>query len=384
MRAHAIRLVCAVAILVSISMTTGPGGAANGGSPAADAAIQAGNPACTPPTAMASTPEETAWRLWVAATCPANATQVTWETWVEQSTLFPASGAAAAVATPKRFHESPLARARRTRRPGAAAAVTPSECGVATSGRTICEEVRIDPASQAYVKSAGLTTRAGQAKLAASGGPFVFPAPSVEIKADWIQLKSCSNPPQGVRVENVGGTCYALAGMHLSSKLLDKWLWATFEAQNLTTNPQRCVVLGCNDPWGSNPATSKGGASGMTKLTPALAQLMAQAKLSPEWLNYRLDGVQTTYVDAAGKPTILGNSIIEGENAGVPLTSSSCITCHSVSSIKADGTDGVTLLSSDPVGNPAPLPAGFVSRDFAWSLGLACPNGVFRPVGCSP
>lgn len=377
MRAHAIRFVCPVAILLSLSMAMAPGGAAHGAA-ASETAVQGGNPACTPPSAMASTPEETAWRLWVAATCAASATQVTWETWVEQATLFPASGAAAAP-TAKRFHESPLARARRARQPGATASVTPSECGVATSGRTICEEVRINPASQAYVTSAGLTTRSGQAKQAASGRPFVFPAPSVEIKADWIQLASCSNPPQGVRVENVGGTCYALAGMHLSSKLLDKWLWATFEAQNLTTNPQRCVVLGCNDPWGSSPATSRGGANGMTKLTPALAALMAQAKLSPEWTNYRLDGVQTDYLDANGKPTILGNSIIEGENAGVPLTSSSCITCHAVSSIKADGTDGATLLTSDPVGNPTPLPAGFVSRDFAWSLGLACPNGAFRP-----
>lgn len=380
MRAYAFPIVSLVAM--GISLAAPAAGPAVPGHDPAVASVQdvkpASNPACTPPSAMLPSAEETAWRLWVAATCPSG-NQTMWETWVEQDTLFPSTSVTAG-AKPSRFHESPLARARRLRQPNAKASVTPSECGPASVGnRTICEEVRINPAAASYVRSAGLTTRAGQAKLATAGGPFVFPGPSVEIKADWIQLASCANPPNGVYVETIAGKCYALAGMHLSSKLIDKWVWATFEAQNLTTNPQRCVVLGCNDPWGSDPATTKGGANGATKLTPALASLMKQANLAPVFLNYRLDGVQTDYLDASGKPVILGNSIIEGENAGVPLTSSSCMTCHAASAINGQGVDGITLLKSDPVGTPAPLPAGFVQRDFAWSLGLACPNGAFRP-----
>jgi hypothetical protein len=36
--------------------------------------------------------EETAWRIWVAATCPVNNNQypyVVWENWIEQSQLYP-------------------------------------------------------------------------------------------------------------------------------------------------------------------------------------------------------------------------------------------------------------------------------------------------------
>ena len=82
-------------------------------------------------------------------------------------------------------------------------------------------------------------------------------------------------------------------------RLIDKWVWATFELQNDVTNPQRCVVLECRDKWGSNPATTSGAA---TQLTPSLSDLMTQANLAPEWKNYRLDGVQIDYLDADGKP----------------------------------------------------------------------------------
>jgi hypothetical protein len=183
---------------------------------------------------------------------------------------------------------------------------------------------------------------------------------------------SCEDPPAGVHVETINGNCYALAGMHLISKLLDKWIWATFEPQNSTTNPDRCKVLGCFDPFGSNPAKSNGG---NTRLSRRLEQLMDAANLAPEWRNYRLDGVQTDFF----KPKLLGNSIIEGENAGVPLTQASCITCHTVSSVKNDGTDGINLLAAmttSPVGFPPPLPSNaWIRRDFVWSLGEACPNG---------
>jgi hypothetical protein len=117
-----------------------------------------------------------------------------------------------------------------------------------------------------------------------------------------------------VHVEKVDDKCCALAGMHLISKLIDKWIWATFEPQNTTSNPRRCQQLGCRDQWGSNPAMTSGEA---TQLTPALATLMESAKLAPEWKNYRLDGVQVDFV-AGENPSLLGNSIIEGENAAGP------------------------------------------------------------------
>ena len=97
--------------------------------------------------------------------------------------------------------------------------------------------------------------------------------------------------------------------MHLISKLIDKWIWATFEPQNSLTNPTAARCWDATIPFGSRPAKSNGAT---TQLTRQLEELMDAAKLAPEWKNYRLDGVQTDFF----KPKLLGNSIIEGENAG--------------------------------------------------------------------
>lgn len=334
--------------------------------------------ACSFPTQMASTPQETAWQLFVAATCPAGTQYpyVVWEQWADQNQIY-GSTALTAQGKPRRFHMSPLARILREKAKQKKGRVKTEQvlpesanenCNSQTwSKRTICEEARLNPDAQKYVQSNNLNTLAGQEQFVKAGTAFQFTPPSIEIKADWILLPSCSNPPSNVHVETVDGSCYALGGIHLISKLADKWLWATFEPQNSVTNPQRCKVLGCNDPWGSQPATSSGAS---TQLTSALAALMKQANLAPEWLNYRLDGVQVDFVDANNKPTILGNSIIEGDNAGNPslMKKASCITCHDLSAVNVQGQQ----LSPDfIVGPPGNIPAGYVRRDFVWSLALA-------------
>ncbi len=347
------------------------------------AVLAAENPmpaACIPPSHVGSSPEQTAWQLFVASTCPVNANQypyVVWENWIEQGQLYGAGAAQALAAGGRpRFHMSPLAKFMREKAKGVPhpEAVLPTganeDCNSQTwSGRTICEEARLNPSAQDYVTSNSLTTLDGQVAFITAGKAFDFTPPSVELKADWIQypLATCTNPPAGVHVETVAGSCYALGGIHLISKLIDKWIWATFEPQNSLTNPQRCVVLGCNDPWGSVPARSSGKP---TKQSQVLAQLMKDANLAAEWRNYRLDGVQVDFVDAAGKATVLGNSVIEGDNAGNPtlMKSSSCITCHDLSTINKSKQE----LSPDfIIGPPKSIPAGYVRRDFVWSLSLA-------------
>jgi hypothetical protein len=354
---------------------------------------------CAVPNEIGSSIEETAWRIWVAATCPVNNNQypfVVWENWIEQSQLYPTdptnglkvpnSGATTATHP---LHESPLALAFNPKLgtvvPGLLGAPD-TNCNKAGApppnqpNLIICEEVRENGATEDYIAGTNLWNRFGQQQAAADQVDIQFPRSSVEIKSDWISLSSigydCSNLPPGftgtIHVETVNGNCFALAGMHLISKLLDKWIWATFEPQNSITNPFRCVVLGCYDPFGSKPAISNGG---NTQLSRPLQQLMDAANLAPEWRNYRLDAVQTDFFS----PKLLGNSIIEGENVGMQLTQASCISCHAVSSVKSDGTDGINLLAAlttPPVGFPPPLPSSdWIRRDFVWSLGLACPNG---------
>ncbi|MCI0737216.1 MAG: hypothetical protein L0Y50_13260 [Beijerinckiaceae bacterium] len=344
---------------------------------------------------------EVAWQLWVAATCPVNQNQypfVVWENWIEQAQMYPGDPAnglvvpnaqAASTNLPHLLHHSPLTLAKNP----SLATVVPGLLGGADQNCNkahtpparqpnliICEEVRLNGAAEDYVAGTNLWNRPGQADAAASHANIQFPRPSVEIKADWILLSSiglrCNSLPPGftrsVHVETIHGNCFALAGMHLISKLLDKWIWATFEPQNSITNPNRCKVLGCKDHFGSNPALTHGAA---TALTPKLAALMDAANLAPEWYNYRLDGVQIGFF----QPKLLGSSIIEAENAGVPLTQASCISCHAVSSVKSDGTDGITLLNTNPVGTPVPLPSSaWIRRDFVWSLSEACPGSPFQ------
>jgi len=167
----------------------------------AAAALQGQSSACTLPSQMASSPEQTAWELFVAATCPVNSDKypyVTWENWIEQDQLYNPQGQAEAFVQGQRprFHMSPLARIMRER----AAKRTPNakqllpqaaneNCNSQTwSGRTICEEARLNPDAQSYVTSNGLTTLNGQVQFISAGKTFQFTPPSIEIKADWIQL----------------------------------------------------------------------------------------------------------------------------------------------------------------------------------------------------
>jgi hypothetical protein len=166
----------------------------------------------------------------------------------------------------------------------------------------ICEEVRLNGATEDYIAGNVFWKRAGQQEAALAGADIEFPPTSVEIKADWIQLSTigldCSHlpltPTQSVHIETISGNCFALAGMHLISKLLNNWIWATFEPQNRTTNPNRCEVLGCTDFFGSKPPRTNGANA---ELTARLSKLMAAANLAPEWKNYRLDGVQIFFTD---------------------------------------------------------------------------------------
>jgi hypothetical protein len=360
---------------------------------------------CAAPNEVVGSPEETAWLLWIAATCPVNNDQypyVVWENWIDQELMYPAdpskglkvpNARADSGSLTRLLHPSPLTLLKN------GGVVQPisglgggadQDCNKATvppNGQpnlVLCEEVRLNGAAEDYVSGANLWNRTSQTRVAATHGLIQFSPPSIEVKVDWVELSSigldCNNlPPSltaGVHIETIQGNCFALAGIAIISKLKQNWIWATFEPQNSLTNPNRCQVLGCNDFFGSFPPITHGA---NTSLTPQLASLMAQANLASEWKNYRLDGVQINFLDQYGQPTLLGNSVTEGENAGVPLTESSCITCHALSSIKNDGTDGATLLNSNPVGLPQPLPSfAWIRRDFLWSLSEACPNSPFQ------
>ena len=248
---------------------------------------------CRFPVRPGISTEQTAWQIFVAATCPdavGHAQAITWEDWTEQGRAR-LPGREAIRDDPGNAASTP-ASAKATSSPD-----PPWDCETRQSGRTICEEVRVNPAMKAWLSAANSTPPA--VVFTAYAGGEMLP-PLVEIKADWIKLASCAHPPQGAHVERIGSTCYELGGIHLVSEFFNRWISATFEVQDMTSNPMRCRVLGCRDAWGSVPTVSKGGAGGNTRVSADLSSLMQEANLGSEWLNYRLDEAQISGIDSLG------------------------------------------------------------------------------------
>ncbi len=172
--------------------------------------------------------------------------------------------------------------------------------------------------------------------------------------------------------ETINGTCYALVGVHITSKTMLNWLWATFEPNSNVTNPNRCdpkLYGACLDRWGTTSGQPYG--KGQTaQQSPELREAMAEAQLNPAFNNYFLTGVQTEFVDPYGKPTQLGNSFVE-YNQGVGPGKSSCITCHQYAFF--DGKRPAQGLPQDHYGRPP----------YGWpSIGYACNKN--QDANCKP
>jgi len=274
-----------------------------------------------------------------------------------------------------------------------------------TPNAAYCEEVYVSPAEAAFVKRFLTTLTSQQAYGNAHGGTINFPGTetndtrldldSLELKADWVPITSfshptfaCPDPTNSLYTETINGTCYALVAIHISSKVMPNWLWATFEPNNHVTNPNRCdprLYGACYDPWGTTSSQPYG--KGQTaQQSPELRQAMAKAHLNPALNNYFLTGVQTQFVDNYGRPIQLGNSFVEF-NQRVQPGKSSCITCHQYASFNgkqpAQGTPEDNFgkpphgwpsigyaCNQNQHGNCTPAVSDSTSQDFSWMLGL--------------
>ena len=362
-----------------------------------------------------------AWNLFLQAMAPAEGA-LTFETWTEQCQLSPniigcpsaesmaAAAKAAGNGKVRILHGNAMARSKKI--PG-------SDCRAMTKTpiagypppsnlapiAMYCEEVFVSPVEAAFVKS-NLTTLVDQQTYGGQrNGTINFPGTgtndprldldSLEVKVDWVPVTSyskptfaCPDPTNSLYTETINGTCYALAAIHITSKVMPTWLWATFEPNNEITNPNRCdpkLYGTCFDPWGttSNRPYGKGQTA---QQSSELRQAMAEAHLPPAFNNYFLTGVQTEFVDKYGRPTQLGNSFVEF-NQGVPPGKSSCITCHEYAHF-----DGKQPVQGEPENNFGRPPYGWPSigyacnqnqngnclselpnaatQDFSWILGL--------------
>ena len=211
------------------------------------------------------------------------------------------------------------------------------------------EEVRRNPAAYNYIINNKLNARSGLIKAYNNNMTITFPTDSVEVKMNWLPVAELASYYPGVPVSQfyvatdmVAGQQkpYALVAMHVISKLVPNWTWATFEHQG---NRGRCDFIGCKDLFGATdsdvPPANKPDGSGQgtvyanCRKTTALLAAFKAARVDPVFNNYCLKGSQTDFTDNTGLAVRLGNSITE--SSFVPQAS--CMTCHGSANINSQG-----------------------------------------------
>lgn len=315
---------------------------------------------------------------------------MTFETWASDELTF---GTAAAPVFPRQLDRI----APRTGRPtlmmghGAltrGAAASTAQLAPNTLHDAAREEVRRNRAAFDYIVQNRLWTVTGL--QAAFGKTIKFPIDSIEVKTNWLNMaqmkqyypRAVAGTEAAVRqnfavVTGSDGLPYAMVSMHVISKLVPNWTWATFEHQ---ANPGRCDIIGCVDSYGAQrpnvrPQAKPEQGYGPCAKTPAVANLMKSRKLAPQLANYCLKGSQTDFTDPTGVPIRLGNSVTEGGF----VDRSSCMTCHGTAGWDRTG-------SSLPINTPiGAIPASVywtgptndartsavqfaTSADFVWSI----------------
>jgi hypothetical protein len=396
---------------------------ANAGSGSGEAAILSGlNPAL-------NNPDQVAWCLFLyvntAATSAGN-NNALFETWASDGDTFSQSPAwpDPNAISKEQLRQPVLPHFRLTLGAAPRGEMTPfvlpfgpTQCKDNPPG-TPCvgEEVRRNRATFEYIVTNKLYTRDG---LKAFDQTITLPTDSIEVKANWVPVSQLAlflnndgakPDPSLYHVNTVmeagQPTQYALVAMHVISKMVPNWTWATFEHVN---NPGRCDTLGCVNNFGAVPALTPAAApngkqnslyADCTK-TAALTKLFVGVKIDLAFMNYCLKGTQTDFTDSTGAPTRVGNSVTEGGF----VETASCMGCHGraaytfVTGAWAE-TDvfpyGYTPIA--PLGVPDPglfwqrpqfgaaqagygkQPALFRPSDFVWSIPFCAITTGAKPV----
>jgi hypothetical protein len=323
-------------------------------------------------------PDMAAWEIFVGAVAPSGASgekQLEFETWASDDDLYGRS--------PPRWPP-----AGEPRKPGECRANFDRDAANAAgfpSGACIEEEVRRNWAAFRYLASHDLASKTGLAKAFERGLQVELPADAIQVKADWMKVGDLARwshlGEDDVRRayytrserDGDGEAEYALVALHLNSKRWKNLIWATFEHQR---NPGRCDEIGCHDAFGAavahvlgrEPADQDYGACAKTA---ALTAMFANVGLSPVWLNYCLKGSQIAFKDKSGRPTLLGNSVIDRINGHIPMAHSSCMTCHGLASFDAAG-EASGAFADDAIGDvDSARLRGYLTDGFVWGAAKA-------------
>ena len=313
-------------------------------------------------------PDQFAWEIFVKINRPASngSNDVVWETWADNADTFPA------LALPGRPPSWPSGRPRAKRLQSSRQMVIAETTRARllqtapriTAGATM--EVRRNRPAFDFIVANDLWHADGIADAFQAGRSISFPPEAIEIKATWKRIDEAERAAYHWNHDD-SGTLFGLTALHITTKDVPNWFWATFEHVD---NSDLGRDQPCRDAFG---ATELGNCA--SEPSEPLKALMTNAGLAPYWLNYRLAGSQTDFTDATGRSTTLGNSEIEGAF----MLTSSCITCHSKAAVLADGSFLPVFKSFNPiegdVGTPNPNwffhPGGAkraLQLDFVWSF----------------
>jgi hypothetical protein len=254
----------------------------------------------------------------------------------------------------------------------------------ANQGDGGAEETRRNRASFDFIVQNDLYKVSGLQK--AFDRQITFPTDAIEVKANWYPVFDAKDPKrsaipgydgdpnEAAKLYHVNrasdGKLYALVSMHIISKLVPNWTWATFEHAN---NPGRCDYLGCTDSFGAQqarvaPHDKLGGSYGACGKTPALSAMFASAKIDPAYANYCLKGSQVDFADLSGEAIRLGNSVTEHGF----VQQSSCMSCHGRAAFNQNGF--LTSLAGFDSHSPSfdgdgDAPIGPIRQDWFWNGG---------------
>jgi hypothetical protein len=336
--------------------------------------------------------DEYAWRLFVALNWPADPRKrtanpsapfgadqpVVWETWQNTADVFLEDGRRpgpwvvgdpAPVANERRFELGSLKDMPNPRHIVGGRMVALSDPIADAKHLT---EIRMNQASFDYIRTRELYNQEGQLRAVASGRRVDFPSGSTHIKARWRPITEAERSRYHTLVVTLADgsrRLYGLAALHIASKDLRYWFWATFEHVDNESLPD-------DEGW-QLPSHD----------TFACRNESADCNAAPRgigladtvWNYYRLRGTLVRFVDTQNRPLLLANSELE---AGMQ-TSSSCITCHSRASIGIVAGTPMRLPVFESADSEYPTPRGYVGLpradwfaqfqqlDFVWSLAKA-------------
>ncbi len=327
------------------------------------------------PNPAMNNPDKISWELFVQVSRPGGVpgkTDVVFETWASNDDTFMPNPVFPGASSPPTCGPAPVVVAAAPATPPAASskilkvpaliALAPRPPGIqphVTAGGG--EEVRRNKATFDFIYCNKLFTRAGLRDAFAAGKAISFPIDSIEVKANWIPADTVQQSLYYVNTAS-DQKKYALVAVHIISKQVPNWTWATSEHKS---NKGRCDYIGCRDNFGAadkdvKPSASPGGAYPDCAKTPALKKMFSEAGMPNLWENYCLKGSQVDFITSTGMPTRLGNSVTEDGF----VDTSSCLTCHGRASVSSTGQN--------------PYGGGFISSPNS----LICPGGNLRP--CSP